>query len=133
MELSRHGRNLAIGLVAALCLGFLLGGIETRPYSTATTLGLIVLIASSIGVVLNLASIALLFRKARARIASILAIVGSLLFFPTLLADQAGLYSSLPLTSGISAVELLMIPVLVAVLFLASRVYRESVKKLAIN
>ena len=133
MELSRHGRNLAIGLVAALFLGFLLGGIETRPYSTATTLGLIGIILSTIGVVLNLASIGLLFRKARARIASILAIVGSILFFPILLADQAGLYSSLSLPSGISAVELLMIPVLVVVLFLASRVYRESVKKPAVT
>lgn len=136
LKLSRNGKILTIGLVVALVLALLvtpLGGLETRSTATVTTLGFIGVISLLTGLVLNVASIVLLFSKGRARTASVLAIIGSILFLPVLFAKQTGNFSSLPAPPGIAGLELAMDVPVIAVLLLASRVYMESKPKPAVQ
>lgn len=76
------------------------------------------------GLILDLASIVLLFRKTRA--ASILAIIGSILFFFPIVGDRLGSFFSLPIPSVINVLEYVFIVVLLVTLFLASIVYNTS-------
>lgn len=71
-----------------------------------------------------MASIALLFR--RARLASILAIVGSILLLFPIFGDQTGSFFSLPIPPVIHTLEYIDVVVLLVTLFLASKVYREN-------
>ncbi len=129
MPITGKGKALAIGLAVAIVLALLitpLGGQETRGIPTVKLLGFVGVVSLLAGLVLTVVSIALLFRRGRARVASILAIIGSLLFFPVLLTDQTGNFSSLRPPTIITDLELVMFVVVIVVLFLASRVYRES-------
>ncbi len=71
-----------------------------------------------------MASIGLLFR--RVRLASMLAVVGSILFFLPIFGDQTGSFFSLPIPPTINTLEYIFVVVLLVTLFLASKVYRES-------
>src|SRR5207244_11586116 len=117
---------LAVALVVNVLLVILLTplGFETRPSADLKTVGYIAIGTIFAGLILDVASFALLFR--RVRLASSLAIVGSIhLFFP-IFGDQAGSFFSLPIPPVVHTLEYIFIPVLLVTLFLASKVYRDS-------
>jgi hypothetical protein len=117
---------LILVLVVNVLLVILLSplGFETRPPTDLKTAGYIAIGAIFAGFILDLASIILLFR--RVRLASSLAIVGSLLFFIPIVGNKTGSFFSLPSPPVINTLEYIFIPVLLVTLFLASTVYRES-------
>jgi hypothetical protein len=117
---------LILVLVVNVLLVILLSplGFETRPPTDLKTAGYIAIGAIFAGFILDLASIILLFR--RVRLASSLAIVGSLLFFIPIVGNKTGSFFSLPSPPVINILEYIFIPVLLVTLFLASKVYRES-------
>ena len=126
MNRSKSVWALAALLVVNVVLVFLLTplGFESRPSTDLKTVGYIAIGTIFAGLALDLASIALLFR--RVRLASSLAIVGSLLFFFPIVGDQTGSFFSLPIPPVINTLEYIFVVVLLVTLFLASRVYRES-------
>jgi hypothetical protein len=126
MKLSRSAMALAVALVVNVLLVILLSplGFETRPSTDLKTVGYIAIGTIFVGRILDLASIILLFR--RIRLASSLAIVGSMLFFIPIVGDQTGSFFSLPIPPVINTLEYIFIVVLLTTLFLAWTVYRES-------
>lgn len=125
MKLSRSVMALAAVLVVNVVLVYLLTplGFESRPSTDLKTVGYIAIGTIFAGLILDLASIALLFR--RARLASSLAIVGSIFFFFPIVGDQTGFFFSVPTPPMINTLEYIFVPVLLVTLFLASKVYRE--------
>ena len=117
---------LAVALVVNVLLVILLSplGFETRPPTDLKTVGYIAIGTIFAGLILDLASIILLFR--RVRLASSLAIVGSLLFFIPIVGNKTGSFFSLPSPPVINTLEYIFIVVLLVTLFLAWTVYRES-------
>ncbi len=90
MKLSRNVSALAVALVVNVLLVILLTplGFETRPSADLKTVGYIAIGTIFAGLILDVASFALLFR--RVRLASSLAIVGSILLFFPIFGDQTG-------------------------------------------
>jgi len=130
VPLSGRARSLAIGLALAVVLAVLLtplGGLETRSIAETTALGLGTIVLFLVGLVLDVASVVALFR--RPRTASILAFIGLVLYFPIFIADLTGLWSSKPAPPAIVYLSIITAIVNVGVLFLATRVYRESTAK----
>ena len=127
MNRSKSVWALAALLVVNVVLVFLLTplGFESRPSTDLKTVGYIAIGTIFVGLALDLASIALLL-FGRVRLASGLAIVGSLLFFFPIVGDQTGSFFSLPIPPVINTLEYIFVVVLLVTLFLASRVYRES-------
>jgi hypothetical protein len=127
MKLSRSVMALAAVLVVNVVVVFLLTplGFESRPSTDLKTVGYIAIGTIFTGLGLDLASIALLLFR-RVRLASILAIVGSLLFFFPIVGDRTGSFFSLPIPPVINTLEYIFAPVLLVTLFVASRVYRET-------
>ena len=127
MKLSRNVMALAVALVVNVVLVILLTplGFESRPATDLKTVGYIAIGASFVGLILDLASIVLLFLK-RGRLASSLAIAGSILMFFPIFADRIGAFFSVPSPPVIKALEYIFIVVLLVTLFLASKVYREN-------
>jgi len=117
---------LILVLVVNVLLVILLSplGFETRPPTDLKTAGYIAIGAIFAGFILDLASIILLFR--RVRLASSLAIVGSILLFIPIVGDQTGSFSPAPIPPVVHTLEYIFIPVLLVTLFLASKVYRDS-------
>ena len=117
---------LAVALVVNVLLVILLTplGFESRPATYLKTVGYIAIGTIFTGLALDVASLALLFR--RARLASSLAILGSILFFFPIIGDRAGAFFSLPIPPVIQALEYIFVPVLLATLFLAWSVRREN-------
>ncbi len=113
---------LAVNVILVILLTPL--GFETRRPSDLKPVGFIAIGTIFAGLILDLASIGLLFRKVR--LASMLAVVGSILFFLPFFADQTGSFFSLPIPSVINTLEYIFFVVLLVTLFLASKVYRES-------
>lgn len=99
-------------------------GFETRPQSDLKTFGYIAIGTIFAGLTLFLLSIGFLFR--RVRLASKLAIIAAILFFVPVIGDRAGAFFSMPIPPAINILEYLLVVVLIATLFLASRVYRKS-------
>ena len=126
MKLSRNVVALAIALVVNVLLVMLLTplGFETRPATELKTVGYIAIGTIFAGLILYVASFALLFKNVR--LASTLAIVGAVLYFFPIVGDQAGAFFSLPIPPVINALEYALAVVLLVTLFLASKVYRES-------
>jgi uncharacterized membrane protein YhaH (DUF805 family) len=126
MKLSRNVMALAVALVVNVLLVILLTplGFETRPATDLKTIGYIAIGTIFAGLALDVASFALLFR--RVRLASSLAIVGSILFFFPIFGDQTGSFFSLPIPPVIHTLEYIFVVVLLVTLFLASNVYREN-------
>ena len=126
MKLSRAVLALAVALVVNVLLVILLTpiGFESRPATDLKTVGYIAIGTIFTGLALDVASFALLFR--RARLASILAIVGSILFFFPIIGDQTGSFFSLPIPPAIHTLEYISVVVLLVILFLAARVHRLS-------
>src|SRR6476660_19037 len=126
MKLSRNVMALAVALAVNVVLVILLTplGFESRPATDLKTVGYIAIGTIFTGLALDVASFALLFR--RVRLASMLAIVGSILFFFPIFGDQAGSFFSLPNPPAIHTLEYIDVVVLPVTLSLASRVYRDS-------
>jgi len=126
MKLSRNVLPLAVALVVNVLLIILLTplGFESRPATDLKTVGYIAIGTIFAALILDVASFALLFR--RVRLASSLAIVGSILLFFPIFGDQAGSFFSLPIPPAIHTLEYIDVVVLLVTLFLASRVYRDS-------
>jgi hypothetical protein len=125
-KLSGNVMALATALVVNVLLVILLSplGFETRPPSDLKTVGYIAIGTIFAGLILDLASIGLLFR--RVRLASSLAIVGSILLFVPIFGDQTGSFFSLPIPAVVNTLEYIFFVVLLVTLFLASKVYRDS-------
>lgn len=126
MTLSRDGRILAALLLVFVFCDLLLSplGFETRGSAilgSASSRPWLVLLFG--GLILNIVSLILVFSSPRA--AAILSIVGSIGYIALGLADQAGLVTPLRAPTAISAVEVVTLLVLLGVIFIASRVYRE--------
>jgi hypothetical protein len=126
MKLSGTVLALAVALVVNVLLVILLTpvGFESRPSADLKTVGYIAIGTIFAGLTLDVASIALLFT--RVRLASRLAIVGSVLFFFPIVGDRAGSFFSLPIPPVINTLEYIFVPVLLVTIFLASKVYRET-------
>jgi len=118
---------LAIVLIVNVLIIILLTplGFETRPQSDLKTFGYIAIVSIFAGLALDLASIGLLFKTARVRLASSIAIVSSILFFLIIFVDRTGSFFSVPIPPAINTLEYLFVVVLVVTLFLASMAYRE--------
>ncbi len=127
MKLSRNVLALAVALVVNVLLVILLTplGFESRPATDLKTVGYIAIGTIFTGLALDVASFALLFFR-RVRLASSLAIVGSILFFFPIIGDRAGSFFSLPIPPAINTLEYIFVPVLLVTLFPASKVYRDS-------
>lgn len=125
-KLSRDTMALLVALVACVLVIILLTpiGFETRPQSDLKTIGYIAIGTIFTGLTLFLLSIAFLFR--RVRLASKLAIIASILFFVPVIGDRAGAFFSVPIPPAINILEYILVIVLLATLFLASRVYMKS-------
>ena len=126
MKLSRNAMALAVALAVNVALIILLTplGFESRPATDLKTVGYMAIGTIFAALALDVASIALLFT--RARLASILAIVPSILFFFPIIGDRTGAFFSLPIPPVINTLEYIFVPVLLVTLFLASKVYRDS-------
>jgi hypothetical protein len=126
MKLSTNALALAVALGLNVLLVILLTpiGFETRPPTDLKTVGYIAIGTIFAGLILDLAAIVLLFR--RVRLASGVAIVGSILFFFPIFGDQAGSFFSLPIPPVINTLEYIFVVVLLVTLYLASKVYRQS-------
>jgi hypothetical protein len=123
---STAAKVLALDLVAFIVLEILLtpiAGLETRPPSHLTGIGIAFLLIYGVGFLLAILSLVLLFRGSRR--APVLAIVGAVLFFPAAIADQTGHLSSLRPPVAISWVELGVAIVAVIVIGFSVRVLRE--------
>ncbi len=125
-KLSTDAMALLVALVVCVVVIILLTpiGFESRPQSDLKTVGYIAIGTIFAGLALYLLSIAFLFR--RVRLASKLAIIASILYFVPVIGDRAGAFFSVPEPPAINILEYILVPVLLATLFLALRVYRKS-------
>jgi hypothetical protein len=127
-NLSRNVTVLAIVMTVNVLIIILLTpiGFETRPQSHLKTLGYIAIVTIFAGLALDIASIGLLLKRVRVRLASTLAIVSSVLFLPIIFVDQTGSFFSVPIPPAINALEYVFSVVLIVTLFLGSKVYIGS-------
>jgi hypothetical protein len=126
MSLGRGPWTLVVALVLSVVLAVLLSplGFERRPPADLTLIGYVSIGAVAAGVLLDLVAIVLIFR--RVRLASMLAIIGSIVFLLPYVTDKAGAFFSVPAPFVISAVENVFLAVLLISLLLALSVYRGS-------
>ena len=127
-KLSRNAIIFAIVMIVNVVIIILLTpiGFETRPQSDLKTLGYIAIATIFVGLALDIASIGLLFKRVRVRLASSLAILSSVLFVLIIFVDRTGSFFSVPIPPAIITLEYLLIVVLIVTLFVASLVYRGS-------
>jgi hypothetical protein len=108
LRLSNPAKVLAVTLAAYVVCDVLLtppAGLETRPVSHVTGLGFVVLGLLFVGLALAIVSLVLLFRRSRR--APTIAIVAAVLYFPAVLAEQTGNFSSVHAPAAIETVELI--------------------------
>jgi hypothetical protein len=108
LKLSTPARVLAVTLAAYIVCDVLLtppAGLETRPVSHVTGLGFAVLGLLFVGLALAIVSLVLLFRQSHR--APSVAIVAAVLYFPAVLAEQTGNFSSIHAPAAIETVELI--------------------------
>jgi hypothetical protein len=130
MVLNRNVLLLAIVMIVNVVIIILLTplGFETRPQSDLKPFGYIAIVSIFVGLALDLASIGLLFKRARVRLASSIAIISSILFLLIIFVDRTGYFFSVPIPPAINTLEYLSVVVLVVTLFLSSMTYRERVR-----
>ena len=128
MVLSRNVIMFAIVMIVNVLIIILLTplGFETRPQSDLKTFGYIAIVSIFAGLALDLASIGLLFKRARVKLASSIAIVSSILFLLIIFVDRTGSFFSVPIPPAINTLEYLFVVVLVVTLFLASMAYKRE-------
>ena len=127
MEQSRNATALGVLLVVNVALVVLLTplGFESRPPTALKVGGYLAIATIFTGLALDLAAIVLLVKR-RARMASSLALLASVLFLFPNLGDQAGVFFSLPIPPVVNTLEYIFMVVLVATLVVAWMVYRET-------
>jgi len=101
-------------------------GFETRPQSDLKALGYFAIVSIFVGLALDLASIGLLLKRVRVRLASSLTIVSSVLFLLIILVDRTGSFFSVPIPPAINILEYLFTVVLIVTLVLSLKFYRGS-------
>jgi len=117
LNLSNRAKVLAVTLVAYVVLDILLtpvAGLETRPVAKVTVLGFVSLGLLFVGLVLAIVSLVFLFRRSPR--AATAAIVAAFLYFPAVLAEQTGHFSSLRPPAAIESIELVQVVVALAVI-----------------
>jgi hypothetical protein len=127
-KLSRTVIMFAIVMIVNVVIIILLTpiGFETRPQSDLKTLGYIAITTIFVGLALDIASIGLLFKRVRVRLASSLAILSSVLFVLIIFVDRTGSFFSVPIPPAINTLEYLFIVVIIVTLITASLVFRRS-------
>jgi len=128
-KLSKNAIILAIVMIVNVVIIILLTpiGFETRPISALKTLGYIAITTIFVGLALDLTSIVLLlFKRAKVRLASSLAIISVVLFFLIISIDRTSSFFSVPTPPAINTLEYLFTAVLIVTLIIASLVYRGS-------
>jgi hypothetical protein len=113
---------LAVNVVLVILLTPL--GFESRPTADLKAVGYVAIGTIFVGLILDVASIVFLFRKPR--LATSLAIIGSVLFFFPIVGDRLGSFFSAPIPPVINALEYVFTVVLLVTLFVASMAYRAS-------
>jgi hypothetical protein len=106
MKLSNAAKILAADIALYVVLAFLLtpaGQLETRNAAKVTVLGLVTLVLFFVGIFASIVALVLLFRRSRR--APLLAVIAGVLYFPVMLADQTGSFSSLRPPAAIAAIE----------------------------
>ena len=124
---SGRGRVLAMLLIIYILFDILLtplGGFETRPSANVTAVGFATVSVLFVGLVLSVVSLVMLFYKPRR--VPIVAIVAGILYFPALIADQTGYFSSLQPPAAITGLEIVQLLVALVTIFLASSVHRQK-------
>ena len=126
MKLTRRVWALvaALGLNVVLVVMLTPLGFESRPTTDLKTVGVIAIGTVFVGLLLDVAAIILLFRKNR--LASRLAMAGSIVFFFPNIADQTGSFFSASIPPVINTLEYILTGVLFVTLFLAWTVYKEN-------
>jgi hypothetical protein len=117
LRLSNPAKVLAVTLAAYVVCDVLLtppAGLETRPVSHVTGLGFVVLGLLFVGLALAIVSLVLVFRRSRR--APTIAIVAAVLYFPAVLAEQTGNFSSVHAPAAIETVELIQAAVALALM-----------------
>jgi hypothetical protein len=108
LKLSNPAKVLALTLAAYIVCDVLLtppAGLETRPVSHVTGIGFTVLGLLFVGLALAIVSLVFLFRRTRR--APSIAIAAAVLYFPAVLAEQTGHFSSVHAPAAIETVELI--------------------------
>jgi hypothetical protein len=129
VKLSREAGIMAGLLVVYVIADFLLtplGGLETRPVSQVTTLGVATLGLLFTGLALNIICLVLLLRHHKR--APIFGIIGSLLYFPAAIADQTGMFSSLSPPTAITYVELVEAIIAIATITMGALLFRKKLE-----
>jgi hypothetical protein len=106
MNLTNAARALIVVLAAYVVLDILLtpvARIETRPVSHVTGIGFVTLGLLFVGLALSILSLVLLFRSSPR--APAMAIVAAILFYPAVLAELTGHFSSFRPPTGIAWIE----------------------------
>jgi hypothetical protein len=126
MRLGSARSALVAALASSVVLAVLLSplGFERRPTADLTLVGYISIGAVAAGVLLDLAAIVLIFR--RVRLASVLALVGSVAFLLPFVTDKAGAFFTVPAPQVINVLEYVFLVVLLVTLYLAWTVHRGS-------
>jgi hypothetical protein len=125
MKRSSMAKVLAFILVVYVVLDVLLtplGRLETRPVAEVTVIGFATLALLFAGLVLALFALNLLYRRSSRAAAA--AIVAAVLYFPAVVADQTGLFSSLRPPAAIAGVELVQAVVAIIVIGLGAWMIR---------
>ena len=126
-KLSRKASYLVWLVILYVTVDFLLtplGGLETRPLSQITTLGMTTLGLIFAGLALNIACLVLTLRRYKR--SPMLGIIGSILFFPAMIADQTGQFSSLSPPTGIIYVETVEAIVAISIIVLGALLFWEK-------
>ncbi|MDA4129963.1 MAG: hypothetical protein OK457_04255 [Thaumarchaeota archaeon] len=129
-KLSRNVKILVVLLLVFVFCDFLISPVvfETRASALlGNSSSLRWLVVLFLGLFLNIASIILLFIKPR--VASVIAIIGSILYLIVTISDQLGLVTPLKAPVLVSIVEVITAVVLIGVFIFASMVYRENPRK----
>ena len=101
-------------------------GLETRPVSKVTNIGLTTLGLLFVGLALNAVCLILTIRNYER--SPIFGILGSILYFPAVVADQASQFSSLPPPPAITYVEALEALVAIGIIILGALGLQERAK-----
>jgi cation transport ATPase len=127
-KVSRDAIILAIVMIVNVVIIILLTpiGFETRPQSHLKTLGYVAITTIFVCLGLDIASIILLLKRVRVRLASSLVIVTSVAFLLVISVDRTGSFFSVPIPPAINTLEYLFTAVLIVTLFIAALVYRGS-------
>jgi hypothetical protein len=125
-RLSGAGKALVAALVAYVVADFFLtplGGLETRPVSGVTPLGIMTLALLFAGLALAIVSVVLLFRgSGRAGVTSIIA---AALYFPAPLVEATGHFSKFHAPAAIATLEWIQTLIAVVTIVLALLVLRS--------